>query len=291
METITESLSNFLPLNEDQLNRLYLTVAIIISLRIISWFTSKTAAKRITDIHRLYNWRKAIKVIAYIVGILIIGRIWVEEFRHLLTILGIISVGIAIAYKEIFMNITGGLFILWRGLFREGDRIQIGKHHGDVIGFGLFYFTLMEVGEWVTSEQSSGRIIKVPNGMVIHTPIINYNRCFPYIWNEIPVNLSPESNYKEAEKLLLEIAHKVNLPSADAAKKCFRRKSDEVIIFRHLDPAVYLSVRTERPSAVILTLRYLCEPKQRRNTEKIIWAEILDVFSKHANIHLAFETS
>lgn len=291
MESITDSLLSFLPLSEDQLYRLYLTIAIIISLRIISWITNITAAKRITDIHRLYNWRKAIKIIAYVVAILIIGRIWVEEFRHLLTLLGIISVGIAIAYKEIFMNITGGLFILWRGLFREGDRIQIGEHHGDVIGFGLFYFTLMEVGEWVTSEQSSGRIIKVPNGMVINKPIINYNRCFPYIWNEIPVRLTPESNYKGAEQLLLEIVQKVNIPKADAAKECFRRKSDEIIIYRHLDPAVYLSVRTERPAGIILTLRYLCEPRQRRNTEKIIWAEILDVFNEHTDIHLAFENN
>lgn len=289
MDTITDKLANFLPLNTDQLHKLYITIAIILILRIISLVTSKTAAKRITDIHRLYNWRKAITIIAHVFGILIIGRIWIEEFRHLLTILGIISVGIAIAYKEIFMNITGGLFILWRGLFREGDRIQIGEHHGDVIGFGLFYFTLMEIGGGVTSEQSSGRIIKVPNGMIINNPIINYNRCFPYIWNEIPVRLTPESNRKEAEQLLLNIAQKVNLPSADDARKCFRRKSDEIIIYRHLDPAVYLSVRTERPAGIILTLRYLCDPRQRRNTEKVIWDEILDVFDKNTAIHLAFE--
>ena len=291
MNTLFETITDFLPIDADQLNRLYLTVGIILILRLISWITNKTAAKRITDIHRLYNWRKATTIIAHVVGILIIGRLWVEEFRHLLTILGIISVGIAIAYKEIFMNFTGGLFILWRGIFEEGDRIQVGEHHGDVIGFGLFYFTLMEVGGWVTSEQSSGRIIKVPNGMVLHTPIINYNRCFPYIWNEIPVRLTPESDRKEAEQLLLEIAQKVTIPNANKAKKCFRRKSDEIIIFRHLDPAVYLSVRTERPAGIILTLRYLCEPRQRRDTEKIIWNEILDVFSKHTDIHLAFETN
>lgn len=291
MDAITDKLVNFLPLNTDQLHRLYITIGIILFLRLISWVTSKTAAKRITDIHKLYNWRKGITIIAHVIGILIISRLWIEEFRHLLTLLGIISVGIAIAYKEIFMNVTGGLFILWRGLFREGDRIQIGEHHGDVIGFGLFYFTLMEVGEWVTSEQSSGRIIKVPNGMVINTPIINYNRCFPYIWNEIPVRLTPESNRNEAEKLLLEIAQKVNIPNAKDAKKCFRRKSDEIIIYRHLDPAVYLSVRTERPAGIILTLRYLCEPRQRRDTEKIIWDEILDVFSEQTDIHLAFESN
>jgi small-conductance mechanosensitive channel len=149
----------------------------------------------------------------------------------------------------------------------------------------------MEVGGWVASDQSSGRIIKVPNGMVLNTPIINYNRCFPYIWNEIPVKLTPESNRKEAEQLLLEIAQNVSLSKANKAKKCFRRKSDEIIVYRHLDPVVYLSVHTEKPAGIILTLRYLCEPRQRRDTENIIWAEILDAFIKHPDIHLAFETN
>ena len=278
-----------LPITGEQLNRLAITIGIVIVLRFFAWIAKRTGEQRISDVHRLYNWRKLTSTIAHLVGILIIARLWIEEFRHLLTLLGIVSVGLAIAYKETVMNLTGGIFILWNRVFREGDRIQIGPHHGDVIGFGLFYFTLMEVGEWVASEQSTGRIISVPNSLVITMPIVNYNRCFPYIWNEIPVRLTTDSDRRKAEAILLDIASRQSEPLVEPAQQCLRRRSDEVIIYRHLEPAVYLTVRTEKPAGIILTLRYLCEPRQRRNTEHQIWSEILDSFARESDITLAFE--
>ena len=38
------------------------------------------------------------------------------------------------------------------------------------------------------------------------------------------------------------------------------------------------------------TLRYLCEPRQRRVTEQEIWEDILREFAKHDDIELAYIT-
>jgi small-conductance mechanosensitive channel len=42
----------------------------------------------------------------------------------------------------------------------------------------------MEIGGWVDAEQSTGRLVHVPNGMVFTTEVANYTEGFGYIWDE-----------------------------------------------------------------------------------------------------------
>jgi hypothetical protein len=60
-----------------------------------------------------------------------------------------------------------------------------------------------------------------------------------------------------------------------------------MIFYNRLSPTVYTSVKD---SGVLLTLRYLCNPRQRRSTEQIIWETILEEFSKYKNIDFAYPT-
>ncbi len=105
-------------------------------------------------------------------------------------------------------NVAAWAFIIWRRPFEVGDRIQIGPHAGDVIDLGLFQFTLNEIGAWVNADQSSGRIIHVPNGKVFTDPVANYNKGFKYIWNEVPVVVTFESDWRKAKQILAKIAVK-----------------------------------------------------------------------------------
>ena len=78
--------------------------------------------------------------------------------------------------------------------FEVGDRIQVGEHIGDVVDIGAFTFTLLEVGHWVQADQSSGRVIHVPNGVVFDSPVTSYTKGFRYLWDELPVLVTFESN-------------------------------------------------------------------------------------------------
>lgn len=66
------------------------------------------------------------------------------------------------------------LFILWRRPFELGDRIQIGEDAGDVIDSRIFQFTILEIGNWVAADQSTGRLIHIPNQSVFTTPLANH---------------------------------------------------------------------------------------------------------------------
>ena len=55
-----------------------------------------------------------------------------------------------------------------------------------------------------------------------------------------------------------------------------------------LEPIVYTTVEE---SGVQLTIRFLCEPRQRREIEQDIWQEVLDVFEKEADMGVCLSYS
>ena len=81
-----------------------------------------------------------------------------------------------------------------------------------LIDLRIFQFTLMEIGNWVDADQSTGRIVHVPNGSVFVTPLANYAKGFQYIWNEIPVLVTFESDWRRAKEILEGIANLVTAP-------------------------------------------------------------------------------
>ena len=91
--------------------------------------------------------------------------------------LGFISAGLAVALKDLLVNLTAWLFIVIRKPFTVGDRITIGPTSGDVIDIRLFTFTLAEIGNWVDADQSTGRIVHVPNGFLFLKEMFNYTQA------------------------------------------------------------------------------------------------------------------
>ena len=85
-----------------------------------------------------YNWSRATTYIAIGFGIVIVGQIWLDGIGSIVTYLGLVSAGIAIALKDPLTNITGWMFILWRAPFTVGDRIEVGQNAGDVIDINFF---------------------------------------------------------------------------------------------------------------------------------------------------------
>ena len=236
-----------------------------------------------------YKWRKASLYVASVVFIIIAASLLFEVFHNLLTLLSFVAGALVLALKTPIQGITGWMFIMIKRPFEVGDRIQIGEIAGDVIDQRLFMFSVMEIGNWVDADQSTGRVIHVPNGNVFQYPLINYSQGFEYIWNEIGVLVTFESDWKKAKKILTRIAenhHNENM-SQSAEKKLKRAAKKYMIFYSKLTPIVYTSVKD---SGVMLTIRHLCNPRERRTMTHNLWEEILTEFEKEKNINLAYPT-
>ncbi|HKR56799.1 MAG TPA: mechanosensitive ion channel domain-containing protein [Gemmatimonadales bacterium] len=235
-----------------------------------------------------YRWQKATTYLVSLIGVLLLGRVWFGGFHEAGNFLGLFAAGIAIALKDILVNIAGWLFMIWRRPFLVGDRIQIGTMAGDVIDVRLFHFTLNEIGNWVDADQSTGRVIHIPNGRVLTDVIANYSEGFEYIWNEIPVLVTMESDWERAKQILLEIVQRDSAEIVKAAEESVKHSTKKfMILYTTLTPTVYTKVGED---GVVLTMRYLCEPRKRRVTEQTIWEDVLRAFAKEPQIDLGYIT-
>lgn len=244
--------------------------------------------RQIEDPRLRYAWRKWTGYVCY--GLYSFGMLvlWLPDIDGITTFLGLIAAGVAVVLRDPLVNLVAWLFILWRQPFHMGDRIQVGEDSGDVIDIGVFQFTLLEIGNWVDTDQSTGRIIHIPNGKVFQMAIANYSQGFKYIWHEIPVLITFESDWEEAKKILFTQVNTHAEHLSSTAEEHLRKAGHKYMIFySKLTPTVYTTVKE---SGILLTMRYLCDPRKRRGSEQVLWESVLREFAKNPNISFAYPT-
>jgi small-conductance mechanosensitive channel len=264
---------------------------ILIAYVLLRMLVKKLVRRRVADSSKRYYILLAVEYVLGAVAFVALVTIWFRDQVNVGTFLGLATAGLAIALNQPITNLAGWLFIVTRQPFKVGDRIQIAKEvAGDVIDIRLFMTSLLEVGNWVDADQSTGRIVHVPNSAVFSSPIANYTQGFPYIWNEIPVTVTFESDWKRAKEVLDDVAKEHVEPVAARAAETIREGADRhryMIQFQHLTPIVYIKVVD---IGVTLTLRYLCETRQRRQSETKLWVAILDAYAKESTVDFAYPT-
>ncbi len=265
------------------------TALVILITYVIRVFIVRIIHKRVDDTKRYYYFKRTFTYIHVIVLIALLAIIWGGINMTLLgTYLGLVSAGLAIALKDLIINIAAWFFIIIKKPFSVGDRIEIDKQAGDVIDQRLFQFTIMEIGNWVSNDQSTGRMVHLPNSTIFNSPLANYSSGFEYIWNEIDILLTFESNYKKAKPVFLKIAETHSLHLTDSVTKDIKNASKKYMIFYNiLTPIVYTDVKE---NGIMLSIRYLCEPHNRRNTIEKIWEEVLDYINENDDLDLAYNT-
>jgi len=288
MDEITKILHDTFGISGEYQNKILYSLLILVAFGVIRFTILKIVWRLTEDPKSRYTWKRTVSFTLGFLTIILIAGVWIEAIGHFGAFLGLLTAGLAIALKDPLTNIAGWIFILTRKPFSLGDRIQIGELSGDVIDIRIFQFTLLEIGNWVQADQSTGRIIHVPNGTVFTQAQANYTSGFNYIWNEISVLVTFESQWKQAKKILLGIVrnHVENL-SKDAEKKMIEASKKYMIQYKHLTPIVYTSLD---PSGILLTMRFMCDPRKRRSTEHEIWEDVLKEFARHKEIEFAYPT-
>lgn len=265
------------------------TLIVVVAVIVLRYVGAILVSRRVTDTELQFRAKKALTYVATIVVVVSLIFIWLPFVDDLATFLGLLSAGIAIALADVFLNLAGWAYVVFRRPFRVGDRVQIGADAGDVVDIRAFRFTILEIGNWVDADQSTGRIIHVPNGRLFREPIANYTEGFHYIWHEIPLLVTFESDWHEAERLLREALALVAIPE-DVARRTTEQVSpsrDYRITYTELRPNVYVSTRD---SGVLLTGRVLVEARRRRAVEDAVWRHLLDAISRDDSVDLAYPT-
>jgi len=167
-------------------------------------------------------------------------------------------------------GIAGWLLISIIRPFSVGDRVQLPSYGlvGDVVAVTPLYTILNQVGGSVGSEEPVNRTILIPNAMLFGTLIINYTpkeqeklieqfrKRFEkdetgsgpaYILDEIVLRITFDSDWDEAERILLNAAKEVtaDIIKATGQEPYIRADvSDWYGVFMRLR---FMTLATERP--------------------------------------------
>jgi small-conductance mechanosensitive channel len=282
---ITDRLADWLGVAKDNLAHVLVTVGVVVAYIVARRIAVRMIGSRFDDSQTRYRINKISQAVFLAASLFILVKVWFKDLQFG-TYLGLLSAGIAVALQDPLVNAVAWLYIVARSPFRVGDRIQIGPHAGDVVDVHVFNFSLLEIGNWVHADQSTGRIIHVPNGWIFKQPLASYDLGFPFIWNEIQVTVTFESDWRKAksclEDVLAAVAEKVEDDHFD------RPSHGLDIRYARLTPVVWTSTSAD---GVVLTMRYLCKPRERRVSTSRIWEKVLDAFQEIDSVDLAYPTT
>lgn len=247
----------------------------------------KLVAWHFEDPRTEYMFRRIVTIVFYSSVLFIMLGVFIEQTRALLVSYGLIAAGIAVAVQDFFRNFAGGMIIFITGIYRIGDRIEINGRYGDVIDIGILYTTLMETREWVGGDQHTGRLSVLPNSFVLNNAVNNYTKDLRFVFDEIMLPITYDSDLKKAKALILDIVRKETSDitveaAADVEKSGQKYYLQEEVV----EPAIYITVNDDW---VAYNIRYVTRVRERRVRRSRLWALIFDEVMKSGDIKIASE--
>lgn len=250
-----------------------LVIAVVIRLS-QSWI-----GHSLRDADTRYYARKLVALSGYFLVVVAITVIFKDRLGGLTVAIGVAGAGIAFALQEVIGSVAGWIAISFGNFYSPGDRVQLGGIRGDVIDIGILRTTLMELGEWVSSDLYSGRIVRVANSFVFKQPVFNYSGDFPFLWDELRVPVQYGSDHRLVRRLLEEIGAEIAGEEFIATVRSAWRRILKKYLLENagVEPQVTL-VLTD--NWMEFTLRYVVDVKTRRSTKDHLYQRILEEFDR-----------
>lgn len=231
------------------------------------------ASKKIDNKDLRYKMRKTIGLTGSVLVLAVILTIFSAQMTNLTVIIGALSVGIGFALREVIQSFIGWLALSFWGLYKPGERIQMGGIIGDVIDIGILTTTVMECGAWVKADLYNGRLVRLSNSLVFKENILNYTSDFPFLWDEVVIPVRTVSDHKLARSIIEQAAASTLAEISTEAQEAWRN------FVRHyrveearLEPMVTMSFDS---NYIEFTLRYVVDYRVRRSTKDRLFTRIL----------------
>lgn len=264
---------------------LFLLAGALLAYRVLT----RQISRQVADAEKRHRYRKRAGYTIALFVTLIVGISFFEQIRALGTMIGFIGAGLFIALREYLASFLAWFYIMSQRNITLGSRIEVVGVRGDVIDIGVLKLTLVEVRGEGLGDQSSGRLVTIPNFKVLTDPVLHLTAGSPYVWDEMEFTITFESDWQKARDILERIGREVFEPHRDEIEAGFRQlEHDYAFRYGVTTPIVYLAVST---SGIQLKLRYLTHVRQRRDNRDFITRRVLELFRQADEIEFAYPTS
>ena len=186
------------------------TSALIIAVGImVAWALGAVVSRKTEDRYRRYYLRKFTRAAIGVVSVVALAVVWHAFAGRLAVVFGLMAAGLAFAMQEVIGALAGWFNILSGGVFRVGDRIEMGGVRGDVLDITPLRTKVMEIGSpsdenWVHGRQLTGRVVALSNKLTFTEPVFNYSTLFEFIWEELTVPVPYDVDWDLAKRIVQE---------------------------------------------------------------------------------------
>ena len=266
----------------------YTSLAILIIYITIKILMELLISDRIKEGKTRYSLKKTASILSILAFIAAAIAIWIDNILTLLVSYGILAAGAAVALQDVFKNFAGSLIIFITRTYHVGDRIEMNSKIGDVIDIGIFYTTLLETNEWVGGDQATGRLSIIPNSSVISGVVNNYTKDHPYIWDEISIPITYDSDWKTALEMLKSVIATETRASAEKSEASVSNLSAKYYLPEKATESTVYAVLTD--NWITMNIRYITEVRRRRELKDRLNRIILTELEQVDNIKIASES-
>ncbi|MFB6300829.1 MAG: mechanosensitive ion channel family protein [Halobacteriales archaeon] len=236
----------------------------------------------ITSKRRRHDVRNVLRLSFGILTLIACFGVVTRNWVSVLFSLGVFGFAVTFALQQPLFSLIGWLYIMVKRPYQVGDRVAIEGTRGDVVSIDFFVTEIWETdGELISSNQPSGRIITVPNSVVLSSHVVNfYGDGVPYVWNELTIQVAYETDLELATDLMTEEATAfLGTEMADhIAEYRDRLEATPVELDVADTPTVNL---TQKESWVELKLRYLVHPRRGTRARNALYERIITRFNEH----------
>jgi len=225
-----------------------------------------------------YNVRRVLKLLAALAILFSVISVLFVGWYGAVVSLGLLSLILGFALQTPITSFFAWIFILVRSPYRVGDRVRIGEATGDVIDVGYLDTTLWEFGgEFLSTDHPSGRIIRFPNSTVFNSIVYNYSwPLFPYIWNEITVQVAYESDLEFVASVMRSTVEEEMGPAMSARVQVYRELlADTPVDHLEVEDKPTVLFRVNPNTWVDATVRYLVTPRRAGSRKTLLTHRIL----------------
>jgi small-conductance mechanosensitive channel len=268
--------------------KLLVFLGFVVLLYFVARFARAQISRHIEEVNRRHTLRKAVGY-GY-AGLLVLFGIalFADSLEGFGTVLALVLAGIAVALQDVLKSVVGWLYISSRSGIQVGSRVEVAGVTGDVIDIGVLKTTLLEVGNLVYGRQSTGRMVTIPNYQMLSANVFVSGADNPFVWQEVKVTVTFESDWQRAETILREIGEELHSEIAPELEVGFRRLERRYALkYGTLTPIVYLTLPG---SGVELTLRFLVHARRRRGSLDRVSRRMLVAFAQEPNVRMAYPT-
>ncbi|WP_452228069.1 MULTISPECIES: mechanosensitive ion channel family protein [unclassified Lacinutrix] len=263
MDTIQQWLQDY-PLLQSILKYVVIVAFVLLCIR----FIRKFLKRNIDNASVRYKSQKGVELLGYFILAFITILYFTGSIKDFTVTLGLLSAGLAFTLQELILSIAGSLYIFLVKVYEPGDRIEINGIKGDVMDVDSVYTTMMEIGQWVESDNYTGRIVKLSNAFVFKGPVHNYSKDFPFIWDEFNLPIRYGSDIELAKTIIIKVATDLLSEYTRASKEQWT----EIVAKYYIEDAMVdptLAI-TLTDNWVKFNLRYIIDYKKRRITKHVL---------------------